>query len=205
MFSSLRLSHQLKVLDTDCYFARCSNYKGSPVDKSNNDSSQDNWPQTTTTQSKSSTDEATCDSPKDGSPPMATIPPGAKSTQSTHSDYFPAPEHPPLPSNSPPPNNVTRPPPPTSHPAKGGTRSVSKGGGMQVVLDETGSWSQLKDQTATMPAEGVNGVDGKGSKQAHGMLGFLSRHKGREKSPKPQEPGVLGKEGARVVISSGAR
>lgn len=77
---------------------------------------------------------------------------------------------------------------------------------MQVTLDETGSWSQLaKDHTSTIPAEGVNGVDGKSGKQAHGMLGFLSRHRGREKSPKPQEPGVLGKEGARVVISSGAR
>lgn len=89
---------------------------------------------------------------------------------------------------------------------KGGTRSVSKGGGMQVTLDGTGSWSQLaKDQSATIPAEAINGVDSKGGKQAHGMLGFLSRHKGREKSPKPQEAGVLGKEGARVVISSGAR
>lgn len=73
---------------------------------------------------------------------------------------------------------------------------------MQVVLDETGSWSELANQSATMPAEAVNGVDG-GKGKAHGMLGFLSRHKGREKSPKPQEPGVLGKEGARVVISSG--
>ena len=78
---------------------------------------------------------------------------------------------------------------------------------MQVTLDGTGSWSQLaKDQSATIPAEAINGVDGKAGKSGgHGMLGFLSRHKGREKSPKPQEPGVLGKEGARVVISSGAR
>lgn len=77
---------------------------------------------------------------------------------------------------------------------------------MQVTLDERGSWSQLaKDQSATIPAEALNGIDGKGGKPQHGMLGFLARHKGREKSPKPQEPGVLGKEGARVVISSGAR
>lgn len=34
----------------------------------------------------------------------------------------------------------------------------------------------------------------------NGMLGFLSRKKGREKSPKPMEAGVLGKEGARVVV-----
>jgi len=34
-----------------------------------------------------------------------------------------------------------------------------------------------------------------------GMLGFLTRKKGRGHSPKPQERGILGKEGARVVIS----
>ena len=33
-----------------------------------------------------------------------------------------------------------------------------------------------------------------------GMLGFLSRKKGRDKSPKAKERGVLGKEGARVVV-----
>ncbi|KAL8847990.1 MAG: hypothetical protein Q9221_006952 [Calogaya cf. arnoldii] len=182
-----------------------SNYKGSPVGPSHADSDQ--WPQTTTTHSKSSTDEpCAADSPHNGSPPMGMIPSGPKSSHSTHSDYFPANEHPPLPSNTPPPLNAVRHPGPTSNPARGGSRSVSKGGGMQVTLDGTGSWSQLaKDQSATIPAEAINGVDGKGGKQAHGMLGFLSRHKGREKSPKPQEPGVLGKEGARVVISSGAR
>ena len=184
-----------------------SNYKGnSPIEPSNTDSDQ--WPQTTTTHSKSSTDEPCVgDSPHNGSPPMGTIPSGPKSTHSTHSDYFPANEQPPLPSsNTPPPANTVRHHGPTSNPTKGGSRSISKGGGMQVTLDGTGSWSQLaKDQSATIPAEALNGIDGKGGKQAHGMLGFLSRHKGREKSPKPQEPGVLGKEGARVVISSGAR
>jgi len=33
-----------------------------------------------------------------------------------------------------------------------------------------------------------------------GMLGFLSRKKGRERSPKARERGVLGKEGARVIV-----
>jgi serine/threonine kinase 32 len=72
---------------------------------------------------------------------------------------------------------------------------------MQVVLDETGSWSDLKDKNATMPNDS-HGVLRKGEKPS-GMLGFLSRNKGRARSPKPREPGVLGKEGARVVISSG--
>jgi serine/threonine kinase 32 len=32
------------------------------------------------------------------------------------------------------------------------------------------------------------------------MFGFLKGKKGRTNSPKPKERGVLGKEGARVVI-----
>jgi serine/threonine kinase 32 len=75
---------------------------------------------------------------------------------------------------------------------------------MQVTLDETGSWSELANQKAPLPRDDVNG-DGKGQVKPHGVLGFLSRKKGRERSPKPQEPGVLGKEGARVVINSGGR
>ena len=73
-------------------------------------------------------------------------------------------------------------------------------GGMQVVLGETGSWSELAKQDATLPADAkmVEAVAAKPS----GMLGFLSRKKGRGNSPKPQERGILGKEGARVVISS---
>ncbi|MCJ1282389.1 hypothetical protein MMC26_001712 [Xylographa opegraphella] len=86
--------------------------------------------------------------------------------------------------------------------ARGSTRNASKSGGMNVVLGETGSWSELADKSATLPAEGVRGV--KGAKPT-GMLGFLSRKGGRARSPKPREPGVLGKEGARVVINSGGR
>jgi len=74
------------------------------------------------------------------------------------------------------------------------------------VLDENGSWSELAKQDATLPAdaklEGVNGAVGKSG----GMLGFLGRRKGRGSSPRPHkvfERGILGKEGARVVISSG--
>ena len=73
---------------------------------------------------------------------------------------------------------------------------------MQVVLAESGSWPQLADKSATLPAEGVRGVASKGTKPT-GMLGFLSRKGGRARSPKPREAGVLGKEGARVVISNG--
>jgi serine/threonine kinase 32 len=37
-------------------------------------------------------------------------------------------------------------------------------------------------------------------KRPSGMLAFLSRKKGRDRSPKARERGVLGKEGARVVV-----
>ncbi|TAQ83057.1 hypothetical protein B7494_g8619 [Chlorociboria aeruginascens] len=82
-----------------------------------------------------------------------------------------------------------------------GTRKESQGGGVQVVLGETGSWSELAKQDATLP------VDAKlteGAGKPSGMLGFLSRKRGRGHSPKPQERGILGKEGARVVINSGS-
>jgi len=68
---------------------------------------------------------------------------------------------------------------------------------MQVVLDETGSWTELAKQDATLPADAKELV----SKPPSGMLGFLNRKKGRGHSPKPQERGILGKEGARVIIN----
>ncbi|KFY56235.1 hypothetical protein V497_06426 [Pseudogymnoascus sp. VKM F-4516 (FW-969)] len=87
------------------------------------------------------------------------------------------------------------------------SRMASKGGGLQVTLGETGSWSELAKRDTTLPADakdvaGAQGQNGAAGKP-NGMLGFLSRKKGRGHSPKPQEKGVLGKEGARVVISQG--
>ncbi|EFX02821.1 serine/threonine-protein kinase-like protein [Grosmannia clavigera kw1407] len=87
-------------------------------------------------------------------------------------------------------------------------------GGVQVRLDGHNtvgsSWSELARQDATLPTDaaagGLLGVDdgsgGKadGSSSSGGVFGFLSRKKGRGNSPKPKERGVLGKEGARVVI-----
>jgi len=79
------------------------------------------------------------------------------------------------------------------------TRQLSKGGGVQMVLDEHGSWSNLADQTSTAP-DGGDG-SGKYDRGSGSMLGFLSRKKGRDRSPKPKEPGVLGKLGARHILS----
>lgn len=77
---------------------------------------------------------------------------------------------------------------------------------MQVVLEEQGSWADLGHKDSRMS----NGDDERNSRSGNstmthkckpnGMLGFLSRKKGRERSPKPMEAGVLGKEGARVVV-----
>lgn len=77
---------------------------------------------------------------------------------------------------------------------------------MQVVLGETGSWSDISSPNAAMPLDNV-GLEGRGTFRGKptGMLGFLSRKRGRERSPKPVEQGVLGKEGARVVINGGGR
>ena len=75
---------------------------------------------------------------------------------------------------------------------------------MQVTLDASGSWSELADKSATLPAEGKAGAaNEKGGQRPTGMLGFLSRKGVRARSPKPREAGVLGKEGARVIISGG--
>lgn len=87
---------------------------------------------------------------------------------------------------------------------RGSTRSTSLGGGVQVVLNEQGSWSDMANQSAGM-VDAESGRDGKKAERSPGMLGLFSRKKGRDRSPKGKEKerGVLGKEGARVVISSG--
>lgn len=56
----------------------------------------------------------------------------------------------------------------------------------------------VAEKNATMPADAVKGAPPKPT----GMLGFLKGKGGRARSPKPREPGVLGKEGARVIVSS---
>lgn len=88
------------------------------------------------------------------------------------------------------PANKSKPPP--------ATRQASKGGGVQMILDEQGSWSTLADQSATLP---VDALAAKDSKDSGSMLGFLRGRKGRDRSPKPKEAGVLGKAGARQMIN----
>ncbi|CAI7645007.1 unnamed protein product [Penicillium glandicola] len=101
-------------------------------------------------------------------------------------------------SPSPPPAPSFHRPLPPNNRHRGATRQMSKSGGVQMVLNEAGSWSELAHNS--IPADGMENGDDKG-KQANGMLSFFSRKKGRDRSPKPTEPGVLGKEGARQIIS----
>lgn len=84
---------------------------------------------------------------------------------------------------------------------RGVTRNTSAGGGTQNVLHEAGSWTEL-GANGNNNSGTVSSGDERDSKRPSGMLGFLSRKKGRERSPKARERGVLGKEGARVIISN---
>ncbi|KAK7550017.1 kinase-like domain-containing protein [Phyllosticta citricarpa] len=154
-----------------------------------------------------------------GSPPLpshliATSAPQQLPPQ-LHDDYFDKP--PPIPPTTPPsfarhvlPANPSK--------QRGSTRSTSMGGGVQVVLNETGSWADMANALSpksmhnnTSPTSNNGGAvtetaDAAGNPQHQrpsGMLGFLSRKKGRDRSPKAKERGVLGKEGARVIISQG--
>ncbi|KAI9673034.1 MAG: hypothetical protein M1817_003198 [Caeruleum heppii] len=128
-----------------------------------------------------------------GSPPLA----HAETTEPTTTNTSEAPTQTPTVSST------GTPPPSTNRGVQSPTRSnrhPSMGGGVQVVLDETGSWSELANQSSTVPSEGRPELKPK-SHGSHGMLGFLTRKHGRGSSPKPQERGVLGREGARHIIS----
>lgn len=175
-------------------------------------------PRSQTPGSTSRTRSSTTHSP-DGSPPLPSQI-GIASSSPPQQEYFPPPTSEPQ-QNQPPQNNqqrtravryedtATQPAPSQgttaqrpAHRPRGSMRSTSMGGGVQVVLNEQSSWSEMANQSQGMvtPTDEQKARD-----KPAGMLGFLSRKKGRDRSPKAKEKerGVLGKEGARVVISSG--
>jgi len=117
----------------------------------------------------------------DGSPPAGTPLSKGKSNNYRNAPNFSTPQPHPQSRNGRP-----------THPS----RTTSSTGGVQVVLGETGSWSELAKQDATLPADAKDLTA-----KPNGMLGFFNRKRGRGHSPKPQERGILGKEGARVVVS----
>lgn len=166
-------------------------------------------PHTTASNNASRTRSST-QSPN-GSPPLPTH--AAPNPPSAHAEYFAQQQQQQQSQQQRQPRSVrydetaAPPVPPTSHPAqqaankahrpRGSTRSTSMSGGVQVVLNETGSWSEMANQSQTL-------VQPQEDRKPAGMLGFLSRKKGRDRSPKAKERerGVIGKEGARVVVGS---
>ena len=153
----------------------------------------------------------------DGSPPLPAVAlsgnTGGHSTSPSRNEYFPpagessgAPQQQQRPrkiryeGGQPAPSSSS---PSRSHRPRGSTRSTSMGGGVQVVLNEQGSWSEMANQSQGMvtPTE----EQARTNQRPAGMLAFLNRRRGRDRSPKGKEKerGVLGKEGARVVISHG--
>lgn len=157
---------------------------------------------TTTASSKHSTDDpdleriATKSHPS-GSPPMTTQ---GQAPLSNHSEYYPANET--LAGQGVPGAAHPASPPQTRQPPKGAV-APAKGGGLQVVSNDDGNPLEASNKKERRTSNGHSEAreGGRSSKgKPNGMLGFLSRKKGREKSPKPMEAGVLGKEGARVVV-----
>jgi len=66
-------------------------------------------------------------------------------------------------------------------------------------------WSVPKVQQLAMPFAGavMRGGHG-GPRKASNKLGFLSRKKESDRVPKARERGVIGKEGARVIVGPGS-
>ena len=132
-----------------------------------------------------------------GSPPMTTR---GQAPLSNHSEYYPANESL-VPQGVQAATSHPTPPPTEKHLPK--SVGVSRAGGPHVVVNDEGTASEGLNKKGTRVSNGNSEAreGGRSTKgKPNGMLGFLSRKRGRERSPKPMEAGVLGKEGARVVV-----
>ncbi|KAL9068100.1 MAG: hypothetical protein Q9161_006453 [Pseudevernia consocians] len=202
------LHRMIETLFEPFDYTTVTDYKGFVDSPSGVESSLDmlDHTNTTTISSKRSTDDPDLDcvatkshlsgSPN-GSPPMTTH---GQAALSNHPDYY-------SPNENPAGQGVLG---PTSHPTRPAqgrqpprSAGAPQGGGLQVVTNDDGTtWEGLKKkETRTSNGNSQVREGGRSTKgKPNGMLGFLSRKKGRERSPKPMEAGVLGKEGARVVV-----
>ncbi|KAL5115845.1 Serine/threonine kinase [Pleosporales sp. CAS-2024a] len=182
-----RASNQSNTENTPASAASQPDPWGHPLATPN---AQDIDPQATRS---TTTARSTTHSPS-GSPPLPANPltqagpsDSPTSQRGERADYHPA-------------NGSEQVPPSFSRPIinrpRGSQRSTSMGGGVQVVLNETGSWAEMANQSSALVQ------NPQAAEKPSGMLGFLSRKKGRDRSPKAKERGVLGKEGARVIISN---
>lgn len=81
---------------------------------------------------------------------------------------------------------------------------VSGGGGGAASRNASGSNMAVATAAGGTPGDEppipMGSGDERDPKRPSGMLGFLSRKKGRDRSPKARERGVLGKEGARQIV-----
>ncbi|TQS37208.1 hypothetical protein Golomagni_02327 [Golovinomyces magnicellulatus] len=78
-------------------------------------------------------------------------------------------------------------------------KAVEFSGGLKSELGETEIWSKLAQKDTTLTAEAKPEPNAKST----GLFSMFSWKKGRGHSPKARERGVLGKEGARVIINNG--
>ena len=132
-----------------------------------------------------------------GSPPMTMH---GQAALSNHSEHYPANE---IPIGQGVPGLTSHPAPAAQGRQPPRSAGGPRGGGLQVVTNDDGTTWEGVSKKETRSTNGSSEVreGGRSTKgKPSGMLGFLSRKKGRERSPKPMEPGVLGKEGARVVV-----
>jgi serine/threonine kinase 32 len=136
-----------------------------------------------------------------GSPPLVPEKPPARSfvPDNIPSINTPRPNQPvpgDMPSHAGVSTSFSRPLPPQRPKAPPRTSSKSSSGQM---LDSENNWSA---QNLTLPADALEGVIARESKSgSSGMLGFLTRKKGRDRSPKPKDPAILGKYGARQILN----
>jgi serine/threonine kinase 32 len=136
-----------------------------------------------------------------GSPPLPTIDLHANHPpRSVPGDYFSE-------SLPPPPQPESR---PQSRPHSSRSTSKNRKGLLSRKAAQMDDVEGIQDSMPDVPpvqisSEGPDGARGMGlddrEKRPSGMLAFLSRKKGRDRSPKSRERGVLGKEGARVVVA----
>lgn len=80
-------------------------------------------------------------------------------------------------------------------------RTTSDSGGLQMVLDAAGSWSFLADSNTAPPVPAPAAT--RTAKEGGSILGLLRGRSSTTATSKAKEPGVLGKAGARQVLSPG--
>lgn len=77
---------------------------------------------------------------------------------------------------------------------------VHAGGGHQTIAGPAYESRRDEREGEGSGMGNMGSGDERDPKRPSGMLGFLSRKKGRDRSPKAKERGVLGKEGARQIV-----